>query len=51
MNALDHAARALDARGAAIVVIEPGRVCATPPNASMAGKPHVEIKGVLRGRG
>jgi hypothetical protein len=50
LNALDSVSRELKTRGAAIVVVQAERVCATPPASSVAGKSHVEIMGVIRGR-
>jgi hypothetical protein len=50
MDALDNTSRELHAHGADIVVIDPMRVCPSPPVASVAGKAHVEVRGVIRGR-
>lgn len=50
LDALNNASRELQARGAAVVVIDAMRVCVSPPTPSMAGKSHVEIKGVIRSR-
>jgi len=48
--ALNDASRKLAARGA-VVVVDARRLCPSPANPSMKGKPHVEIKGVLRSPG
>ena len=47
-DALDEVARGLTARGAAIVVIEPGHLCRTPPVASLQRGRYVEVRGVIR---
>lgn len=47
LAALRNVSVELKARGA-LVVIQAERLCPSPPNASMMGKPHVEIKGVIR---
>ncbi|WP_156340200.1 hypothetical protein [Sphingomonas sp. Leaf17] len=47
-NALDNVSRVLKAKGAATVLVLSGGACATPPSISVAGKPHVEILGVVR---
>ena len=48
LAALRNVSDALKARGAAVVVIEPARLCSSPASPSMRGRPHVEIRGVLR---
>lgn len=50
LNALDNVSRELKTQGAAVVVVHAPLLCATSPATSVAGKPHVEILGVLRGR-
>jgi hypothetical protein len=50
LHALDYVSHELKTRGAEVVVVHAARVCATPPAMSIAGKPHVEILGVIRGR-
>jgi len=48
LNALSNVSRELKAQGAAIVVFEAIRVCASPPALAIGGRPHVEIRGVIR---
>jgi hypothetical protein len=46
--ALRNVSDELKTRGAAVVVIEAVRLCPSPAKASMRGRPHVEIRGVIR---
>lgn len=46
--ALRNVSDELKARGAAVVVIEAERLCASPAKPFMRGRPHVEIRGVIR---
>jgi hypothetical protein len=48
LAALKNVSHDLRSQGSAIVVIAAERVCSTPPNSSMKGKNHVEIKGVIQ---
>lgn len=48
LKALKSTSEELRAQGAAVVVVEATRICASSPHPSMAGKPYVEIKGVIR---
>ncbi len=47
-QAFREVAHALTARGAAIVVIESGPLCRTPPFASWRNRFYVEVRGVIR---
>lgn len=47
-TALKQVSDELKKRGAAVVVITGPLFCPSPPAASMAGKPYVEITGVIR---
>lgn len=48
LAALRNVSDELKTRGAAVVVIEAVRLCPSPARASMRGRPHVEIRGVIR---
>jgi hypothetical protein len=48
LAALKNVSDALKTRGAAVVVIDAVRLCPSPARPSMRGRPHVEIRGVIR---
>lgn len=48
LQALWEVARGLRARGAAIVVMEPGHHCRTPPIANEQDRFYVEVRGMIR---
>jgi hypothetical protein len=48
LAALTKVSDELQKRGAAVVVIEAVRLCPSPATPSMRGRPHVEIRGVIR---